>query len=83
MRKALTDADIRPVDVTWAPDSSALLFVADPDWRNELKYESPDLWMVTTDGKVTRLTDDGNVYSDAGFSPDGKYISYVRDPAPT
>jgi dipeptidyl aminopeptidase/acylaminoacyl peptidase len=79
-RKALTDADIRPVDVTWSPDSAALVFIADPDWRNELKYDSPDLWMVTTDGKVTRLTDDGYVYSDPGFSPDGKYISYVRDP---
>jgi dipeptidyl aminopeptidase/acylaminoacyl peptidase len=79
-RKALTEADIRPVDVTWSPDSTALVFIADPDWRNELKYESPDLWMVTTDGKVTRLTDDGYVYSDPGFSPDGKCISYVRDP---
>ena len=29
---------------------------------------------------MTRLTDDGYVYSDAAYSPDGKYISYVRDP---
>jgi len=41
---------------------------------------SPDLWTVTLDGKVTRLTDDGYVYSDAAYSPDGRYISYVRDP---
>ena len=51
---------------------------ADPDWRDELKYESPDLWTVTTDGKVTRLTDDGYVYGDVGFSPDGRCISYTR-----
>ena len=55
-----------------------LAYLADPDWRDELKYESPDVWTVTTDGKVTRLTDDGYVYSDIGFSPDGRFISYVR-----
>ena len=32
------------------------------------------------DGTVTRLTNDGYVYSDAAYSPDGKYLSYVRDP---
>ena len=79
-RKVLTDADIRPSSLAWAPDGAGLIFIADPGWRNELKYESPDLWMVTIDGKVTRLTDDGYVYSDPNFSPDGKYISYVRDP---
>jgi dipeptidyl aminopeptidase/acylaminoacyl peptidase len=78
--RALTDADLRPTGLAWNPSGSEVLFTADPDWRDELRYESPDLWTVTTDGKVTRLTDDGYVYSDAGFSPDGRYISYVRDP---
>ena len=55
-----------------------LAFTADPDWRNELKYESPDLWTVTTDGKVTRVTDDGYVYGDVAFSPDGQFLSYAR-----
>src|SRR5262249_8378629 len=32
----------------------------------------------TTDGKVTRLTDDGWVHSDIEFSPDGKYVSWVQ-----
>ena len=31
----------------------------------------------TTDGKVTRLTNDGAVHGDVDFSPDGKYLSYV------
>jgi Tol biopolymer transport system component len=54
--RALTDADLRPTGLAWAPDGSRLLFIADPDWRDELKYESPDLWLVTTTGAVTRLT---------------------------
>jgi dipeptidyl aminopeptidase/acylaminoacyl peptidase len=76
----LSDADVRPAGLAWHPAGTGLLFLADTDWRDELKYESPDLWTVTLDGKVTRLTDDGYVYSDASYSPDGKYLSYVRDP---
>jgi dipeptidyl aminopeptidase/acylaminoacyl peptidase len=79
-RRVLVDLDLRPTGLAWHPDGTRLAFIADPDWRDELKYESPDLWMVTVDGQVTRLTDDGYVYSDATFSPDGKYLSYGRDP---
>lgn len=76
--KALVTADIRPTSIVWHPNGALLAYTADPDWRDELKYESPDLWTVTTEGVVTRLTDDGYVYSDTGFSPDGRYLSYVR-----
>ncbi len=79
-RKVLADLDLRPTGLAWHPDGTHLVFIADSDWRDELKYESPDLWDVTVDGKVTRLTDDGFVYRDASFSPDGKYLAYVRDP---
>ncbi len=79
-RKVLVDLDLRPAGIAWRPDGKEVVFVADSDWRDELKYESPDLWTAAIDGKVTRLTDDGFVYSDAQYSPDGKYLSYVRDP---
>jgi len=79
-QKALTTLDVRPSGLAWHPDSTRLIFLADSEWRDELKYESPDLWTVTVDGTVTRLTDDGFVYSDAKYSPDGTYLSYVRDP---
>ena len=70
--------DLRPANLAWHPNGQTIAFTADPDWRNELKYNSPDLWTVTIDGKVTRLTDDGYVYGDVGYSPDGKYLSYSR-----
>ena len=77
--RVLVDQNLRPANIAWRPDGKMIAFVADPDWRDEIKYESPDLWVVSTDdGKVTRLTDDGYVYSDVEFSPDGKFLSYVR-----
>ena len=76
--RTLVDADMRPGNVTWHPNGQLLAFTADADFRNELKYDRADLWTVTTDGKVTRLTNDGGVHSDVDFSPDGKHLSYVR-----
>ena len=43
-----------------------------------MTYGRSDLWTVTRDGKVTRLTDDGYNYSNTAFSPDGRFISYTR-----
>jgi dipeptidyl aminopeptidase/acylaminoacyl peptidase len=80
-RKVLTKEDLRPTGLAWRPDGRQIVFAADPGWRDELKYESPGLWTVTLDGQVARVTeDDGYVYGDADFSPDGKYLSYVRSP---
>jgi dipeptidyl aminopeptidase/acylaminoacyl peptidase len=79
-RRTLTTLDLRPSGLAWHPDSTRLVFVADPGWRDELRYESPDIWEVTIDGAVTRLTNDDYVYSNASYSPDGKYLSFVRDP---
>ena len=76
--RILVDLDLRPSNLVWHPDGRRLAFTADAHWRDELTYERPDLWMVTVDGEVTRLTDDGYVYSDVDFSPDGRYLSYAR-----
>jgi dipeptidyl aminopeptidase/acylaminoacyl peptidase len=76
--KVLVDADLRPSSVAWHPNGALLAYVADPDWRDELKYESPDLWTVSANGEVTRVTDDEYVYGDVNFSPDGQWLSYVR-----
>jgi dipeptidyl aminopeptidase/acylaminoacyl peptidase len=76
--RVLTTEDLRPANMVWHPNGRLIAFVADPDWRNELKYDSPDLYTVTTDGVLTRVTNDGYVYSDLEFSPDGKYLAYAR-----
>ncbi len=76
--KVLVDMDLRPANLAWHPDGQTIAFTADPDWRNELKYNSPDLWTVTVNGKVTRLTNDAYVYGDVGYSPDGRYLSHSR-----
>jgi len=62
----------------WHPNGQMLAFIADSVWRDELKYNRPDIWTVTVDGQLTRLTDDGYVHGDLGYSPDGKYLSYSR-----
>src|SRR5688572_13552393 len=79
--RALTTEDLRPANMVWHPNGRLIAFVADPDWRNELKYESPDLFTVRTDGgtvRVSRVTTDGYVYTDLEFSPDGNYLAYAR-----
>ena len=76
--KTIVDMDLRPANLTWHPGQELIAFTADADFRNELKYDHADLWTATRDGTVTRLTNDGGVYSDVDFSPDGKYLSYAR-----
>ena len=76
--KVLVDMDLRPGGLEWHPNGQMLVFTADPEWRNELKYTHPDLWTVSVDGKLTRVTNDGHVHGDAGFSPDGRFLSYSR-----
>jgi dipeptidyl aminopeptidase/acylaminoacyl peptidase len=73
----LVDMDLRPSGLAWHPNGQLLAFTADPNWRNELNSRA-DLFTVTTDGKLTRITDDAYVYSDTDFSPDGRYLSYAR-----
>ena len=76
--KTLVDMDLRPANLTWHPGGQLLAFTADADFRDELKYDHADLFTATTEGTVTRITNDGAVHSDVDFSPDGTFISYVR-----
>jgi len=76
--RQLTRLGLRPGSLTWHPDGRVLLFTADEADLDELAYSRSDLFLVDVDGELTRLTDDGYTYSGVGFSPDGRWISYVR-----
>ncbi|MFH1834116.1 MAG: prolyl oligopeptidase family serine peptidase, partial [bacterium] len=76
--RQLTRLGLQPGNLRWRPDGGALLFTADESVLDELAYGWSDLFLVTVDGELSRLTDDKYVYSNADFSPDGRWISYVR-----
>lgn len=70
--------DLRPSNIRWHPDGERLAFIADAHFRDESQYGRSDLWMITIDGRTERLTDDGYTYSSLDFSPDGRFLSYIR-----
>jgi dipeptidyl aminopeptidase/acylaminoacyl peptidase len=74
----LVARDLRPTGLVWHPNNQVLAFLADDDFRNEQAYERTDIFLVSVDGKVDRLTDDLYVYGDLDYSPDGKYLSFAR-----
>ncbi len=76
--RRITELGLRPGGLAWHPDNSMIVFTADADYRNEMTYGRSDLWTVTVDGEITRLTDDGYNYGNAAVSPDGRFISYTR-----
>ncbi|MEV5328492.1 S9 family peptidase [Nonomuraea sp. NPDC052634] len=59
--------DLFPMDVAWAPDSSAVYLVADHQGRRPV-------FRVPLDGEVTRLTGDDAAYLHVNPSPDGRFV---------
>ena len=76
--RSLTTLGLRPANVTWHPDGTTIAFTADENWKNEQVYESPDIYTVTTQGVVTRRTNDGYVWSSLAYSPDGRFLLAER-----
>ena len=76
--KELTTLGFRPANLAWNPAGTMIAFTADENWKEEQKYESPDIYTVTTEGKVTRMTTDGYVWSSLAYSPDGKFLLSER-----
>ena len=72
--RQLTDLAVNAAGVAWRPDGNALAFVADEHQRDEHTYPRADLWTVTLDGAVTRLTDDEFSWGGPTWSPDGRWI---------
>ncbi len=76
--KQLTQLGVSVQSAAWRPDGGALVITANPHQRDEHTYERADLWIVATDGKIKRLTDDGYNHSSPDWSPDGRFIVFRR-----
>ena len=76
--RQLTRLGLQPGDLQWLPDGRTILFTANEGVLDEIAYGATDLFQVTVEGALTRLTEDGYNYNGVGISPDGRWISYVR-----
>jgi dipeptidyl aminopeptidase/acylaminoacyl peptidase len=75
----LTTIGVNVEQPSWSPDSKSLVFVANMHQRDEHTYERADLFVVTNEAKLTRLTDDNHNHSRPVFSPDGATIAFLRE----
>ena len=76
--KQLTELGVDVRSAAWRPDSGALALIADSHQRDEYSYERADLWIVSLDGKIRRLTDDGFEYDSPVWAEDGGSLIFRR-----
>lgn len=73
--RQLTRMGLRPGGTNWNTTGSLLAFTADSQYRNERRYGAEQVWTVSVDGAVKRLTtDEDHEHTGAQFSPDGRWI---------
>ena len=77
--RQLTRLGLRPVGPSWNQDATRLVFTADSGYRDERKYGASQIYAVSLDGSVRRLTTDNDInHTNARYSPDGRWILYTR-----
>lgn len=77
--RQLTRLGLRPQGMRWSPDGTALLFIADSSYRDERRYQHAQVWTVSLDGTVRRISPDLDYdYDGASWSPDGRWVLYTR-----
>jgi dipeptidyl aminopeptidase/acylaminoacyl peptidase len=73
--RQLTRLGLRPGATNWNAAGTALAFTADSQYRDERKYGADQVWTVSVEGAVRRLTTDADHdHTGAAFSPDGRWI---------
>jgi len=72
--KKLMDVEYaRPMNITWSPDSDKVAF------ERFDKENHGDIWSISVkDGTLTRITNDPVEKYLPSWSPDGKYIAYMK-----
>ena len=77
--KQLTTLGLRPQGLQWDAEGTRLVYTADSTYRDERRYNNSQIWTVTRDGAVRRISTDPEMnYTGASFSPDGRWILYTR-----
>jgi dipeptidyl aminopeptidase/acylaminoacyl peptidase len=77
--RQLTHLGLQPDGANWNRAGTMLVFTADSVYRDERQYGRSDIWTVTTDGVLKKLTSNIDYsYANATFSPDGNWIMAVR-----
>lgn len=75
----VTRLGLRPAGAQWGSDNKTIYFTADSSYRDELSYGSSQVWSVTLDGAVRRVSAGTDYdYESARLSPDGKWILATR-----
>ena len=77
--RQLTHMGLRPAGANWNKAGTMLVFTADSIYRDELLYGRSDIWTVSPEGTLKKLTSNKDYsYANATFSPDGNWIFAVR-----
>jgi len=76
--RQLTTLGVSVENIAWSPDSKSIAFVVNMHQFDEKTYQRTDLFTVTNEAKLERLTDDNHHYSNPAWSPDGKTIAVLR-----
>lgn len=77
--RQLTRLGLQPEGANWNPAGTMLVFTADSVYRDEMQYGRSDIWTVSTDGVLKKLTSNIDYsYDNARFSPDGNWIMATR-----
>ncbi|MGH8434986.1 MAG: S9 family peptidase [Pseudomonas sp.] len=77
--RQLTHMGLQMRALNWSPDGRRIVFTADSAYRDERRYGRSDLFVVDVNGTLLRLTrDDGFDNRSPAFSPDGRWIAFVR-----
>ena len=77
--RQLTQLGLRPTGTAWSKDGTRLVFTADSAYRDERRYGASQVYAVSLDGSVKRLTTDNDVnHTNPRYSPDGRWVLYTR-----